>query len=664
MIRVRPTRNIGWRISAVACSRPADRLDCRAGSLRAHSHRCVLRSLADSQATGHRCRSRSRLWSAPPPGNRPDGRRPKVSSIGEPLRSNPDGTATLVYEIMWHVNESLFTYDKGFNPVPLLAESHAVTDKGLRHTITLRKGVKFHNGKEMTSADVVPSLRRWGRVASIGRSLWKYVESVDAKDPYTVVISLKQPSASLIYGLSEPHAAVYPKESIDAAGEGQLKEFIGTGPYRFVEHKPDRHIKLARFKDYSARAEPPGGFGGKRTAWLDEILFLPCRHAVRLAGVETGEYHHADVRQQDPMIASRDCRRWSCASSSAARMVWSRVLNHKRADDAEEAAPGRPGRSRHGNRSWPAGSARATSIASTPCLSSTEQPCTRGRHHPSSKPARQGQTRAASSRKRATPDSRSGGSPRASTSSCTRTRWWPAAAREVGIVVDLAFRGLGHAQPPHEKPELWRSSPRLRVLRRSRQPRAFRCTSRALVQRGKGAAPRRATGRDGSEEKRKAIVDRLQTVFYEEWASVSRRLLHPRRRPPRPAREFRTAPRFTSGIAGSRSSARRSRDRHVTARSRPAPVASPRNLAACRRPLVILLHGFRRLAIRGGRKSRRWAPPATGPSRPTSEALRPACAPTRPSISRVWHRPLVAECSPCRWAAGRPAPARFHRRRT
>ncbi len=178
----------------------------------------------------------------------------KVASIGEPPTLDiPMSTATLVYEIMWHVNESLFTYDKAFNPVPLLAESHAVTDKGLRHTITLRKGAGFHNGKEMTSADVLPSLRRWGRVASIGRSLWKYVESVDAKDPYTVVISLKQASASLIYGLSEPHAAVYPKESIDAAGEGQLKEFIGTGPYRFVEHKPDRHIKLARFKDYSAR---------------------------------------------------------------------------------------------------------------------------------------------------------------------------------------------------------------------------------------------------------------------------------------------------------------------------------------------------------------------------------------------------------------------------
>ena len=254
----------------------------------------------------------------------------KVASIGEPPTLDmPMSTATLVYEIMWHVNESLFTYDKAFNPVPLLAESHTVTDKGLRYTIVLRRGVKFHNGKEMTSADVVPSLKRWGRLASIGRGLWKYVESVEAKDPYTVVINMKQPSSSLIYGLSEPHAAVYPKESIDAAGEGPLKEFIGTGPYRFVEHRPDRHIKLARFKDYSARAEPANGFGGKRTAWLDEILFLTVPDtAVRLAGVETGEYHHAMFIKQD----SYD--RIKALSAIESRIVKPRgwavaVLNHK-----------------------------------------------------------------------------------------------------------------------------------------------------------------------------------------------------------------------------------------------------------------------------------------------------------------------------------------------
>ncbi len=90
------------------------------------------------------------------------------------------------------------------------------------------------------------------------------------------------------------------REIAETAGANQVKEFIGTGPYRFVEHRADRHIKLARFKDYAARPEAPNGFSGKRTAWLDEIHFLPVSDtAVRLAGVQSGEYHHAMFIKQD-----------------------------------------------------------------------------------------------------------------------------------------------------------------------------------------------------------------------------------------------------------------------------------------------------------------------------------------------------------------------------
>ena len=132
-----------------------------------------------------------------------------------------------------------------------------------------------------------------------------------------------------MYALAEPHAIIVPKEVLDAAGDGTLKDFTGTGPYRFVEHRPDRHIKVTRFKDYAARAEAANGFGGKRVAYFDEILFIPVPDtAVRLAGVETGEYHHAMFVKQDawdrikalPGLESRIVkpRGWAVA-----------VLNHK-----------------------------------------------------------------------------------------------------------------------------------------------------------------------------------------------------------------------------------------------------------------------------------------------------------------------------------------------
>src|SRR2546421_2566618 len=76
----------------------------------------------------------------------------KAAMIGEPPSLDLHWTtAVIVQQIMWHVYETLYTYDKDLHPVPLLAERHVVTDGGRRYTITLRKGVKFHNGKEMTA---------------------------------------------------------------------------------------------------------------------------------------------------------------------------------------------------------------------------------------------------------------------------------------------------------------------------------------------------------------------------------------------------------------------------------------------------------------------------------------------------------------------------------
>src|ERR1700694_5882561 len=98
----------------------------------------------------------------------------KVAMTGEPPSLDLHWTtADTPYQIMWHVFETLYTFDQNWGPIPHLAAGHTVSDGGRRYTITLRKGVAFHNGKEMTSADVVASLSRWSRVATRGKSLWK-----------------------------------------------------------------------------------------------------------------------------------------------------------------------------------------------------------------------------------------------------------------------------------------------------------------------------------------------------------------------------------------------------------------------------------------------------------------------------------------------------------
>ena len=256
----------------------------------------------------------------------------KVAMIGEPPTLDlHTTTAVITQQIMWHVFETLYTYDKQYNPIPMLADGHTVSDNGRTYTFRLRRGVKFHSGRDLTAEDVVLSLKRWGKLATPGKAIWKNVEGIEAKDPATVVIYLKEPSAVLLMGLARPNngAVIYPKEVMAATGDAAIKENIGTGPYRFLEHKPDRHIRLTRFKEYSARSEAPNFFGGKRIAYLDEIRFIPVPDvAVRLAGAQSGEYHFAQQIKTDQYERIKNAP--GLVMSVVKPTGWSTaVLNHK-----------------------------------------------------------------------------------------------------------------------------------------------------------------------------------------------------------------------------------------------------------------------------------------------------------------------------------------------
>src|SRR5437879_11615848 len=102
----------------------------------------------------------------------------KAGMIGEPPSLDIHWTtAVITQQITWHAVETLYTYDRVFNVVPMLAEGHTVADGGRRYTIRLRKGVKFHTGKEMTSADVVAWLLPCGNMAGKGKAPWKNDEA-------------------------------------------------------------------------------------------------------------------------------------------------------------------------------------------------------------------------------------------------------------------------------------------------------------------------------------------------------------------------------------------------------------------------------------------------------------------------------------------------------
>ncbi|HEV2282447.1 MAG TPA: ABC transporter substrate-binding protein [bacterium] len=236
----------------------------------------------------------------------------RIAEIGEPLTLDTVATtADLTSTITLPVFEELFIFDANWRIQPLLASSYSVSKDGLTYTFTLRKNVPFHNGRDVTPADVVASLNRWGRVSPRGPSVYQYVDSVQPSAD-GVVMKLKRPYAPLLAFLALPNgaAAIMPREIVEAAGTSPIKQFVGTGPYRFVEWAPDRYVKLARFDHYAARSEPASGYAGRREALADEILYYPVSQvATRIAGVQSGDYDVADGINQDAYASLKNDQR-------------------------------------------------------------------------------------------------------------------------------------------------------------------------------------------------------------------------------------------------------------------------------------------------------------------------------------------------------------------
>jgi peptide/nickel transport system substrate-binding protein len=223
----------------------------------------------------------------------------RVGNLGEPPALDAHWTTASITETLTnHIYEGLYSLDKDNKPIPMLADSHTVSRDGLVYTFKLRQGIKFHNGKEMTSDDVVASLARWGKQSIYGKALFAQVDTWKALDKYTVEMKLKEKSAIVLISLAVPNnfGAIYPKEIADKFEPAvKVTEYIGTGPYKLAEWKPDQYIRMVRFDEYKSRAEKPTGYGGGKTAYVDEIRWVPVPEvATRVAQVETGELDFAD----------------------------------------------------------------------------------------------------------------------------------------------------------------------------------------------------------------------------------------------------------------------------------------------------------------------------------------------------------------------------------
>ena len=194
------------------------------------------------------------------------------------------------------VYETLVTVDEDGSPIPMLAEKYTISPDGLTYTFALRHGVKFHNGKEMTSADVKASLERFAKL-SPEKIIMAGVVSIAAPDPYNVVLTMKEPNPTFIDRFASPTtpASIIPAE--EAAKDLNKAAPIGTGPYEIADWVPDDHLTLKRFDGYVPDTAFPGatGLGGNKHAYLDTVTFriIP-EPSARVAALEAGQVQFID----------------------------------------------------------------------------------------------------------------------------------------------------------------------------------------------------------------------------------------------------------------------------------------------------------------------------------------------------------------------------------
>ncbi|MBL8592872.1 MAG: ABC transporter substrate-binding protein, partial [Devosia sp.] len=159
-------------------------------------------------------------------------------------------TSSATRNIAMNIFEALIIRDENMRPVPDLADSIETSADGLSYTFKLRQGVKFHNGKPMTSADVVASFDRY-KTVGVSRSILEAVAGWTAPDDATFVITLKAPQPNFLENLSSSTAPVVIMPSEEAGKAAGQIDIIGTGPFKLGEFVPDSHVRLDRYADYT-----------------------------------------------------------------------------------------------------------------------------------------------------------------------------------------------------------------------------------------------------------------------------------------------------------------------------------------------------------------------------------------------------------------------------
>jgi peptide/nickel transport system substrate-binding protein len=203
------------------------------------------------------------------------------------------------------VYDTLFGIDDKQQPQPQMVGRYGLSDDKLTWTFELRDGLKWHDGTPVTSADVVPSLKRWAARDGGGQHMMLRVKDIAAKDDKTFTIELKEKYGlvlDILAKTSTPVCFMMRKKEAETDPMQKITEVVGSGPFKLnlAETKPGTEYVYDRNPDYVPRKEAPSGIAGGKIAKLDRVTFVNMPDAqTAIAALQAGEIDFYEVPPVD-----------------------------------------------------------------------------------------------------------------------------------------------------------------------------------------------------------------------------------------------------------------------------------------------------------------------------------------------------------------------------
>ncbi len=186
-------------------------------------------------------------------------------------------TATITAMHMGAILDTLFSWDENTVSQPQMVDRYTLSDDKLTYTMTLRNGLKFHDGTAVTTKDVVASVRRLVKREVLGRSIEPFLASIDAVDDKTFTIKLKEPFGLMLFALggSSNLAGIYREKEALVDPNTPITEPIGSGPFSFnkADWVPGSQVVYDTFQDYVPRSEKASGFAGGKVVKVDRVEY-------------------------------------------------------------------------------------------------------------------------------------------------------------------------------------------------------------------------------------------------------------------------------------------------------------------------------------------------------------------------------------------------------